>query len=195
MNTLRARIENLMNKVPGYKGYAEREYRREADRELRGAIAAAFESQVTRITRLQERLINRGEFAATEVLDDVIGRLQHLVNRLRTASYGYTGFFDRTDTLDLAQLDRLYSFDLEMANGVDAVGSLINELSEGRDVAKTAEELMEKLDELHRTFDQRAHTINTFPGQVGQAPPLSEEERRDLDSPTPPGVPPADIGS
>lgn len=195
MSTLREQIEDLMVKVPGYKGYAEREDRREADKELRDAIAAAYESQVTRITRLQERLINQGDFATTERLDDVIGRLQHLVGRIRTASYGYTAFFDRTDTLDLAELDRLYSFDLEMANGIDALGGLIQELSEGRNVALTAEALLTRLDELHRTFDQRAHAINTFPEQTNRAAPLTEQERRDLDRPTPPSVPPADIGS
>lgn len=195
MSTLREQIENLMAKVPGYKGYAEREDRREADKELRDAIAAAFESQVIRITRLQERLINQGDFATTEVLDGVIGRLQHLVRRLRTASYGYTGFFDRTDTLELAQLDRLYSFDLEMANGIDTIGGLIQELSEGRNVAQTADVLLARLDELHRTLDQRAHTINTFPEQASRAAPFTEQERRDLDTPSPPSVPPADIGS
>lgn len=195
MGTLREQIESLRAKIPGYEGYAERENRRAADKELRDAVAAAFESQVVRITRLQERLINQGDFATTELLDDVIGRLQHLVSRLRTASYGYTGFFDRTDILDLAQLDRLYTFDLEMAGGIDAMGSLIQELSEGHNVAQTAELLLARLDELHRTFDQRAHTINTFPEQASRSASLTEEERRDLDAPTPPGVPPADIGS
>ncbi|HYN87936.1 MAG TPA: hypothetical protein VER55_05380 [Ardenticatenaceae bacterium] len=159
------RIQDLMAKIPGYRGYSEREDRREADKELRDAVAAAYESQVTRITRLQERLINQGDFSTIEVLDDGIGRLQHLARRLRTASYGYSGFFDRTQTYDVADLDRLYAFDLEMANGVDAIGSLINELSEGTNVSATAQALIDKLDELHRVFDQRSQTINTFAGE------------------------------
>lgn len=166
---LKESIQGLMMKVPGYKGYAEKENRRDADKELRMAISAAYTSQVTRITRLQERLINRGDFAATEQLDRVITRLQHLADRIRTASYGYTPLFERNETLDETMLDRLYTFDLEMANGIDGIASLINDLSEKSEVEQTGEELLAKLDELHRTFDQRAHLIDTFPAEASSS--------------------------
>jgi hypothetical protein len=190
MATLQENIQNLMMKVPGYKGYAEKENRRAADKELRDAIAAAYASQVTRITRLQERLINRGDFATTEVLDKVITKLQHLADRIRTASYGYTPLFDRTDRLDETDLDRLYAFDLAMANGIDNIGGLINDLSERTDLERSVEELLDKVDELHRTFDQRAHLINTFPtaGATSSGSAGGETARRRDDLPTIPGT-------
>ncbi len=170
------RLKGLMEKIPGYRGYAEKEARREADKELRDAVAAAFASQVTRVSRVQEQLINNGDFDTATQLDRVIGRLQHLADRIRTASYGYTGFFD-DDVVNTGVLDRLYAFDLQMANGIDAIGSLINELSEATNVAATAAALVDKLDELHRTFDQRTHTIDTFAregGGAGQERPAEE---------------------
>jgi hypothetical protein len=155
-------IKNLMEKIPGYRGYAEREDRREADKELRDSVAAAFSSQVTRITRVQEQLINNGDFDTASRLDGIIGRMQHLADRVRTASYGFTGFWD-DDVVDTAVLDRLYAFDLEMANGIEQVGDLIAQvgLRESRD--QNIEALEAKLDELHETFSQRGHLINTFP--------------------------------
>lgn len=156
------RIKNLMEKIPGYRGYSEREDRREADKELRDSVAAAFASQVTRITRVQEQLVNNGDFDTASRLDGIISRMQHLADRVRTASYGFTGFFD-DDVVDSAVLDRLYAFDLEMANGIEQVGDLIAQvgLREARD--QNMDALEAKLDELHETFSQRGHLINTFP--------------------------------
>ena len=161
-------LKNLMNKIPGYRGYAERESRREADKELRDATAAAFSSQVTRISRVQEQMINRGDFNNVEALDDIISRLQHLADRIRTASYGFTGFFD-DDVVDTTVLDRLYAFDLEIANGIEQVADLIAQLGHNEQVVEVIDRLQQKLDQLHETFSQRGHIINTFPSQAGGA--------------------------
>ncbi|MDQ4076348.1 MAG: hypothetical protein M3220_08890 [Chloroflexota bacterium] len=158
------KLQSIMMKVPGYKGYAEREARREADKELRDATAAAFASQVSRITRVQEQMINVGDFERSEQLDRIIGRLQHLADRIRTASYGFTGFFDR-DVMDEVMLDRLYAFDLELANSVEKVSDLIAKLSDRSTQDEGIQLLQEKIDQLHETFSQREHLINTFPVQ------------------------------
>jgi hypothetical protein len=160
MSTLAEKLKNLVNKIPGYRGYAEKEARREADKELRMATSAAFSSQVTRITRVQEQLINNGDFGTVETLDRAISRLQHLADRIRVASYGFTGFFD-DDVVDEVVLDRLYAFDLEMANGVEKVGDLIAKMGQSTS-SGAVDELLNLLDHLHSSFDQRSHLINTF---------------------------------
>ncbi len=160
-------IEALMEKIPGYTGYVEREERRQADKALRDATAAAFSSQVVRITRLQDQLINWGDFDTVDELDRLIGRLQHLADRIRTASYGFTGLFDR-ERVDEAELDRLYAFDLEVANGIEQVGDLIAQLGLRERVPELLQALAQKLDQLHETFSQRSHLINTFSTHGGE---------------------------
>jgi hypothetical protein len=166
------RLKSIMMKVPGYRGYAERESRRAADKELRVATAAAFASQVTRITRVQEQMITVGDFTRPEQLDRIIGRLQHLADRIRTASYGFSGFFD-DDKVDEVVLDRLYAFDLEIANGVEQVGDLIARLGGRQGVDEAISLLRDKLDQLHETFSQRQHLINTFPNQESLETPVT----------------------
>jgi len=175
---LQQRIEELMKKIPGYAGYAERENRREADKELREAVAAAFQSQVDRLNRVQERLLTRGDFATLEVLDKARTRLSHLAERLRTASYGYSGFFDRARRLDLADLDRLYVLDLELANGVERIGDLLAQMGLGERVSELAQRLLDELDRLHRVFEQRRHLIDTFDidAEEGAEPEETAEE-------------------
>lgn len=158
------KLKELMEKVPGYSGYARREERRNADKELRDATAAAFSSQVTRITRVQEQMLTRGDFDNLEVLDQIITRLQHLADRIRTASYGFTGLFD-DDVVDEAVLDRLYAFDLELANGIEQTADLIARIGSGSDANAAIAALRQKIDDLHETFSQRSYLINTFPAQ------------------------------
>jgi hypothetical protein len=161
-------LQELMKKIPGYRGYAERESRRQADKELRDATAAAYSSQVTRITRVQEQFIDAGDFTTVEKLDAVISRLQHLADRIRTASYGFTGLFDN-DQVDETVLDRLYAFDLEVANGIERIADLIAQLGLRERTGELIEELRAELDRLHDTFGQRSHLINTFPNYEEQS--------------------------
>ena len=176
MSDFRQQLEDLMEKIPGYKGYAQREYRRDADRELRQAIAEAFSSQVERLSRVQDRLLSQGDFATMEVLDKVITRLQHLSDRLHTATYGYTGFFDRVKQFDDAELRRLYEFDLQLAKGVEKLGDLIAQFGLGAQARERAHALLNTIDQLHHIFDQRSRLVET----LGEG---AEEETNDTQPP------------
>jgi hypothetical protein len=152
-------LRELKNKIPGFS----LESRREADKELRTATAAAFTSQVSRLTRVQEQAMKEGDFDILEALDRIITRLQHLGDRIRTASYGYTGLFD-DDKVDEEVLDRFYAFDLEIANGVEQVADLIAQLGNREQRSEILELLRSKIDTLHDTFGRRSELINTYAG-------------------------------
>src|SRR5688572_11017658 len=92
------KLGELMLKIPGYGGYIKRESIRDEDKKLRDAISGAFASQVTRITRVQEQMLKRGDLENLEALDNIIGRLQHLADRIRTATYGFEGLSLHDDT-------------------------------------------------------------------------------------------------
>lgn len=151
-------IKELAMKIPGYRGYAEKEERRSADKELREATAAAFSSQVIRISRLQEQMVERGEFDSLELLDRAITRLQHLADRIRTATYGFGGFFD-LNQVDDAALERLYSFDLALTKGVEQLGDLIAQVGQYTSTSTAVAALRDKIDDLHATFDQRSQLL------------------------------------
>lgn len=154
------RIQELADKIPGYQGYRARENRRDSDKELREAVSAAFSSQVTRIQRVQEELLSRGDLENLEALDRVISRLQHLADRIRGASYGFTGLFD-ANRVDEAVLDRLYTLDLEIANGVEKLGDAIAHLGLKGDTPTKIGALRDRLEMLHETVTQREGFIES----------------------------------
>lgn len=89
-------------------------------------------------------------------------KLQLLIDRLKTASYGYSGLFDAVK-VDEAVLDRLYDFDEGMLEGVDQLAVLLDNLSEaiGSETLTVmdANKLVSELEALNDTFSRRQDVI------------------------------------
>jgi hypothetical protein len=56
-------FQKLIGKIPGFKGYFERNNRRSADKILRETVASRFEELWGRISGLQRDLISEGGLA------------------------------------------------------------------------------------------------------------------------------------
>lgn len=81
-------IKKLFAKVPGFKGYIERNDRRMSDKLLREQVALAFESQYQRVSALQRDLISHGGLAYIDDLEAAAIKIRQFIDRVRTASYG-----------------------------------------------------------------------------------------------------------
>jgi hypothetical protein len=124
----RGRIESFLGKIPGYKGYKEKEMRREADKMLRDALARRLQEQWRRLPDVQKQLLSSAQI---QWLDDIEGatmKLQLFIDRLKTATYGYAGFFDAARVKE-EELDQLYNFDMALDENVDEITAAIDTLS------------------------------------------------------------------
>jgi hypothetical protein len=155
-------LEQLVAKIPGYKGYKEKEMRREADKLLREHLARQFEEQRRRILDLQKQLIKSGQVGFLDDLEDGGMKLQLLIDRLKTASYGYAGFFDAVKVKE-KQLDALYEFDNALMDEVPNVATGINEVSEAlaakEGVAEAIANLVSIIQGVNDTFSKRQDVI------------------------------------
>jgi hypothetical protein len=124
----RGRIESFLGKVPGYKGYKEKEMRREADKLLRDALARRLEEQWRRLPNVQKRLLSSGQILWLDDIESATMQLQTLIDRLKTASYGYAGFFDAVRVKE-DELDQLYDFDLTLNDEVDQIAAAVDQLA------------------------------------------------------------------
>ena len=155
-------LEQLVAKIPGYKGYKEKELRREADKLLREHLARQFEEQRRAITNLQKRLIKSGQAGLLDDLEEGVMKLQFLIDRLKTASYGYAGFFDAVKVKE-EQLDALYAFDNALLDEVPKVAAGINSVSEAlaakEGVAEAVADLVSTIQGINDTFSKRQDVI------------------------------------
>lgn len=164
-------IERLTEKIPGYTGYVDRERRRDIDKLHRERLADRLRSLKLPLTDLMREFTSSGRLMEVTPIDSAIKKLDRLENRVRFASYGYSGFFDVVK-IEQTQLDSIYQFDLALVEKVDdldaKVGGLKTKAGTAEGLKTACAELVGALDETDRTFDQRYAAINNF-GE-GQAP-------------------------
>jgi len=120
-------LKKLIAKIPGFKGYINRVDRRAADKLLRESISDKFQVLWQRLSSIQRDLVNAGKI---DVIDDVeiaAVRLRQFIDRIKTAAYGYSGFFDATKVNE-AELENVYQYDLALITLGDEVSNAIDNL-------------------------------------------------------------------
>ncbi|MPM43915.1 hypothetical protein SDC9_90593 [bioreactor metagenome] len=120
-------LKKLIAKIPGFKGYFEMVDRRQADKVLREVIADRFQAQWVRLSTIQREMVKAGKIDTIDDLEEAAIKLRTFVDRIKTASYGYTGFFDAIK-INEAELTQLYQYDLTMVELGDAVSAAIDNL-------------------------------------------------------------------
>lgn len=112
-------LERLGTRIPGYRGYLERELRREVDQVLRTELAGRIDRARDGVRTFQRRL-RLDQADLLQRLSSADKRLDHVANVLRHAGSGYAGLFDATKVRE-EELATLYRFDLALVDGIDSL--------------------------------------------------------------------------
>lgn len=172
MSDLRNWLEQLGEKIPGYSGYTAREGRRDADKAQREHLADRLRAAKGPLTDAVRGLSSTGRLAQVGPADHVMKRLDQAENRVRFASYGYSGFFDAVK-IDEAQLDALYEFDHALVEQIDEIARLASEYqSKISAEAFLPTELEGAVDKFNRTFDERHRVLENFRQGDGPGQPM-----------------------
>jgi hypothetical protein len=151
-----------MDRIPGYRGYKEKELRREADKLLRDRIAAGVAEEVRRLSGLKLELTNRGQLMALPDFERATTKLQRFADQVRTASYGYAGLFDAVK-VEEGELNALYEYDLALEAGVGRLAqqreSLSAAIDQGEGTNEAIRALSQLADDLNSQFGRRQQTI------------------------------------
>ena len=148
-------IESILRYIPGFRGYLEKEYRRDSDELGREWLADRLQRSKRAIDQLTRPLADAGKIDLLPQVDRLRGRMDKLIARIRGAMQGYSGFFDLVRVRE-DLLDRIYEHDLGLIEEVDSLGRAIEELPERQHrIAETVADLSEKIDALERQWDVR----------------------------------------
>ena len=155
-------LEKLIGSIPGYSGYKDKDVRRDADKVLRLYITERLNEQRRRLSDLQLQLISSGQIGLLDDLESAVKKIQTLADRIKIATYGYTGFFDVIKVKE-DQLDALYNFDNallgEVANIAAAVEQVKTALVTKENVAESIANCVTTAQEANYTFDHREEVI------------------------------------
>ena len=133
--------------VPGYKGYKQKEIRRESGKILRDHLVNKLNNARKSIYDMQEEAADENPSILGK-LDDLVTELDTFTNKIEHADYGFGGLFDAQKFKE-AQLDQLIDFDRSMVETVIELEKAIEEL--GKDLN---EEPLAKIKEIRNFIDQ-----------------------------------------
>jgi hypothetical protein len=156
--------ERILAALPGFRGYKEKELRRESDRlvrnhlyqrllEGRNDLKETF--QILSGNRLQEVLTD---------MDHLVMRFDRVSEKINHASYGYAGFFNIVK-IEEAKLDKMTQFDTDL---IDEVEDIVKEadtfkkeaskqnFEKARNHMTNSNDMLEALEE---TFEERHEVV------------------------------------
>jgi hypothetical protein len=152
-------FEKLAEHIPGYKGYKEKELRREADKTQRLFIAERLDSVQAKLDSIKLDLVNRGDLAKLGAIDLAGRKLRTVADKIRYADYGFAGLFD-TDKVDEPILDQLYQFDNALVTVVNEIETLANTMNaDSPTITSDVALIDDKIEALGVQFAEREHLI------------------------------------
>ena len=154
----------LVGAILRYRGAAGEERIREEDRRIRDDLGATYGALVGRVRAVARRLADERKIVEVGPVDEFAQTLDHFVDRLRTATYGYAGLFAELDP-DPGMVEQLRQFDQGLASGVAEieapVAALEQALAVGGDTAAPARQGTEGARKLLARFDLRGRIVET----------------------------------
>jgi hypothetical protein len=160
----RSLLEKIMGYVPGYRGYKEKELRRESDRLVRTDAVNRLKTAKTTFRRrfADPNVVQKLSSDGPAKFDAFTYRLDRVTQRIDRAVAGYAGMFDAIKVKE-DKLDSVIQYDLTLIEKADAIRmdtDKVVTIEVGSDEWRTAmDALITKVDELDRFVDERTNIL------------------------------------
>jgi hypothetical protein len=152
-------FERMAEHIPGYKGYKQKELKREGDKIERLYVAERLDSCGARLDDVKLDLVNRGNLEMLGLIDVTIRKLRKVRDRVQFADYGYAGLFDTTK-VGVEKLEELQAFDKQLETEAGGIDELAKALSADSPSLRTDIGLLEdRIEALDARFSEREHLI------------------------------------
>jgi len=143
------RMKNIFDKIgsliPGYRGYAEREGRRNCDKILReGIVAKLTEAEKILYEKMSEALKQKDK-ELMKTIEETRKELNTFISRVKFAPHAATAFF--TDgQIKEDELYNIYQIDLDLAETTENLRNNVSSspLSEIKKMLVTSQEILSK---------------------------------------------------
>ncbi len=156
--------ERILGALPGFRGYKEKELRRESDKLIRNHLYQKLTESRKDLKEIFQALSDRRLQGVLTEMDRFIMRFDRISEKINHASYGYAGFFNVVK-IDEPKLDKMIEFDNGMMDDVSKIAGETDAFKKevmGHDFDKVTvhiENLNAMVDELEDSFDGREGII------------------------------------
>jgi hypothetical protein len=156
--------ERIAAAIPGFRGYKEKELRRESDRLIRNHLSLKLSATKDDLKQIFQKISDRRYFDVLTDMDRLVAKIDRITAKIDHASYGYTGFFNAIKVNE-ENLDRMIDFDNQLIESVDTlngeVGAFKAELTSGdtKNMKNRILTITDKIEGIESAFDKRQEVI------------------------------------
>jgi len=160
----RGLLEKIMGYIPGYKGYKEKELRRESDRLVRMEAVNRLKAAKTALRRKFANPLIVQKLSSEDAwrFDTLMARLDRATQRIDRAVAGYAGMFDAVKVKE-DKLDTVIEHDVSLIEKAEALkvnAENAVKIEPGKEEWRTAmDELTSKTEELDGLVDKRSEIL------------------------------------
>ncbi|MEM3010865.1 MAG: hypothetical protein QXE76_03545 [Candidatus Bathyarchaeia archaeon] len=156
--------ERILAELPGFRGYKEKELRRESDRLIRNHLYMKMSQAKNALKEVFQQLSDKRLHEVLTDMDRLLAKFDAVAEKINHASYGYAGFFNVLK-VEEEKLDSMIAFDNQL---IDNVVQILEEAKVFKaevmkqKVDKTREHIQKlrgMLESLEETFDERQEVI------------------------------------
>lgn len=165
----RGLLEKIISYIPGYRGYKEKEWRRESDRLVRMEIANRLRMAKDSMKRSLANPIIAQIISGEDMwrLDTLLSRLDRVIQRIDKAVAGYAGMFDAIKVRE-DKLDMVLQHDLSLIERAEIIRTSAESIAKmdprSERWRKLIDELMTRAEELDVLVDRRNEILRGLVG-------------------------------
>ena len=160
--------ERIVAAIPGFRGYKEKELRRESDRLIRNHLHLKLSESKDDLKSVFQKLSDRRYFDVITEMDRLMAKVDRITEKVNHASYGYAGFFNIVKVTE-ENLDHMIDFDNKLVGEAEGLAADVDafkaEIAKGetKNVKETVQSIADKVEAFEETFDKRAEVILGVP--------------------------------
>ena len=156
--------ERIVAAIPGFRGYKEKELRRESDKLIRNHLHRKLSESKDDLKSVFQKLSDRRYFDVITDMDRLMAKVDRITEKVNHASYGYSGFFDIVKVKE-ENLDRMIDFDNKLVDAADGLAADVDvfkaEIAKGetKNAKEKVQNITDKIEAFEETFDKRTEVI------------------------------------
>ena len=154
-------FERMLHWIPGFKGYYEREFRRDSDRLQREFIVEKLREVKIGLNDIVRAVTRQKQLGLLTPYDEFARLLERNINEIRYADRGYSGFFDLIKIREV-ELDAVYQVDAELADAVIRFGENFKRLASQPTDAALLPALQDGMKAIDDQFRQRGELLKGY---------------------------------
>ena len=156
--------ERIAAALPGFRGYKEKELRRESDKLIRNNLTLKLSKDKDNVRGIAQRIADKRYLDVLPDIDRLTAKMDRITEKVNHASYGYSGFYDIVKIKE-DNLDKMITFDNQLLDEVNALTASIEELkaqllsNNFSNLKDKIQAVADKFELLEDTFDKREQVM------------------------------------